>query len=55
MPRLFERRATARRTSLSIRGYLETPVEAWVWPMPALQPCAGYCDADLAWFRRPIG
>lgn len=42
-------------TGWSIRRYLATPVDAWTWPRRELQPAFDYCDADLAYFRRPIG
>lgn len=45
----------AQSTGLSIRRYLGAPAETWTWPRREYQPAFDYCDADLAFFRRPIG
>lgn len=39
---------------MSIGRYLLTPPDLWHWPRAELQPYTDYCDADMAWFRRPI-
>lgn len=42
-------------TSMSIRRYLATPVDAWHFPPQWTCPVyPGFSDAERAWFARPV-